>query len=114
MSRNMQASRATELPPRDWPSMAAASATIRRSSHAIGRAGAGNYAVLSLVTPAPVEDAGGLEAQQEFTAVAHLEGQIVVTLTPKGLTSEPLTLTIPLTAKVAGAQGLIPAGPAEE
>jgi hypothetical protein len=115
MSRNMQARQATALVPRDWPSMAAASATICRSSRANGRAGAANYAVLSLVTPEPLDaDVPRLEARTEYTAVAQLEGQIVVTLTPKGTTGEPMTLTIPLMATVAGAEGLTPAGPAEE
>lgn len=115
MSRNMQASRATALVPGDWPSMAAASATIRRSSRPIGRAGARNYAVLSLVTPEPLDaDVQRLETRTEFTAIARLEGQIVVTLSPRGIGGEPITLTIPVAAKVAGPKGLIPAGPAEE
>ena len=114
MSRNMQASQTAALVPRDWPSMAAASATICRSSRATGRARVGNYAVLSLVTPEPAGDIEARESPTEFTAIARLEGQIVVTLTPKGMNGEPMRLTIPLTANVAGAEGLIPAGPAEE
>jgi hypothetical protein len=115
MSRNMQAGQATALVPRDWPSMAAASATICRSSRANGRAGAANYAVLSLVTPEPLDaDVQRPETPTEFTAIARLEGQIVVTLLPRGTGGEPITLTIPVTAKVAGPKGLIPAGPAEE
>ena len=114
MSRKMQAGQATAVP-RDWPSMAAASATIRRSSRAIGRPEPGNYAVLSVVTPEPLDaSAQELEAPTEFTAIARLEGQIVVTLSPRGTGGEPITLTIPVTAKVAGPKGLIPAGPAEE
>jgi hypothetical protein len=71
--------------------------------------------VLSLVTPMPLEvDAYALGAAEGFTASARLEGQVVVTLSPRRGNVEPITLTIPVRAAIAGADRLIAAGAAEE
>lgn len=115
MSRSMQAAQPTPLIPRAWPSMAAASARICRSSRVQGGAGAGTPPVLSLVTPVPLDvDAYALGLAREFTADARLEGQVIVTLSPKTGNGEPITLTIPVRTTVAGANRLVAAGAAEE
>jgi hypothetical protein len=114
MSRNMQAVQPTAAAARGWPSMAAASAGIRRSSRALGRAGDRTSTVLSLVvTDSAVDDVQHIEAPREFTAVARLEGQIVITVSPLG-GGEPITLTLPVTATLPPARGNIPAGTFEE
>jgi hypothetical protein len=114
MSRNMQARQAPVLVPRAWPSMAAASAGISRSSRTpLGRAGAGT-AVLSLITPEPVEAREHEVGAKAFVANARLEGQLVVTLTQPGSTAEPITLRIPLEVTIAEAERLVSAGSVEE
>jgi hypothetical protein len=114
MSRNLQAVQPTPAAGRGWPSMAAASAGICRSSRALGRTSAGTSTVLSLVmADSVVDDVLDAEAPREFTAVARLEGQIVITVSPIGR-GEPITLTLPVTASLPSAGRGIPAGTAEE
>lgn len=113
MSRNMQAIQPTATAVRGWPSMAAASAGICRSSRALGRASAGTTPVLSLVPPDPAVNDAQQPEPREFTAVARLEGQIVITISPRGK-GQPITLTLPVTASLPQAGGGIPAGTAEE
>lgn len=114
MSRNMQAVGPTAAIASGWPSMAVASAGIRRSSRALGRASAGTSTVLNLVpTDSATEDAQQVEDPREFTAVARLEGQIVITVYPKGK-GQPITLTLPVTASLPRAGRDILAGTVEE
>jgi hypothetical protein len=113
MTRNMQAVRPKAPAARDWPSMAAASAGIRRSSRALGRTSVGTSAVLSLVMPdSALDDLQQIEAPREFTAVARLEGRIVITVSPTG-GGRPITLTLPVSASLPRADG-IPAGTLDE
>lgn len=115
MSRSMQAAQPTALVPRGWPSMAAASARICRSSHAFAPAGRDTPAVLSLVAPVSLEsDAYAVSPTEELAIEARLEGQIVVTLASKDGKGEPAMFTIPLKATIAGAPRLVAAGAAEE
>jgi hypothetical protein len=69
---------------------------------------------LSLISPEPAVPSAGEPDAEGFVARARLEGHIVVTLTPKGGTGKPVTLTIPLEATIGTGGGLISAGFVEE
>jgi hypothetical protein len=114
MSRNMQAVGPTAAIARGWPSMAVASAGIRRSSRALGRASTGTSTVLNLVTPdSATEDDQQVEDPGEFTAVARLEGEIVITIYPRGQ-GQPTTLSLPVSASLPRGGRDILAGTFEE
>jgi hypothetical protein len=75
----------------------------------IGRARAGNPAVLGLVPPVFADDAvEEPDATEEFTATARLEGRVVVTLLPESPTGEAITIVIPCSGGSFSCKGSIP------